>query len=403
MAQLFFLSGQTLVDGNGTPYAAAKASFFETGTTTPKNTYSNASLVSANANPVVADADGRFPDIYLIAGRYKVTLTTSADVAIDTLDPVDGTSQLITASSAPGTTYPFLRYYNTTDGRVYRRNAANSGWIDEGLVDELINAATVSEVLTGTSTAKAVTPDALAGLWQRGADIASASTISLPAGGGGVYNITGTTGITGISSAQGGRCIKVRFAGALTITHNGTSLILPGAANITTVAGDVAEFINEAAQDASGSNWRCFNYQRASGSSVNITDQIATQADQETATSVLLSVTPGRQQFHPSAAKAWGMSTLSAGVPASPPTVHYNITSVTDTGTGRAVFVIATDFSSADWNCVAMPEQNIPTVNQFCGIRQTTRAAGSIEIDCMEATSGIQDPFAYNMAAFGDQ
>jgi len=347
MAQLFHLSGQTLVDGNGAPYAAAKAYFYETGTTTPKNTYSNASLVSANTNPVVADSDGRFGDIYLIAGRYKVVLATSADVTIDTLDPVDGTSQLITASSAPGTTYPFLRYYNTTDGRVYRRNAANSAWIDEGLVDELINAATVSEVLTGTSTAKAVTPDALAGLWQRGTDIASASTLSLPAGGGGVFNVTGTTGVTGISSAQGGRCVKLRFAGALTITHHSTSMVLPGAANITTVAGDVAEFINDAAADAAGSNWRCFNYQRASGSPLNTTDLIATKANQETATSITTLVTPGRQQYHSSAAKAWLTWDNNASLAVSQ---DYGVSSASDGGAGVVEATFDTAFSAATFS-----------------------------------------------------
>jgi hypothetical protein len=35
---------------------------------------------------------------------------------------------------------------------VYRRNAANSAWINEGPVDSLINAATVAEVLTGTES-----------------------------------------------------------------------------------------------------------------------------------------------------------------------------------------------------------------------------------------------------------
>jgi hypothetical protein len=265
MAQLFWLSGQQLSDGNGAPYIAAKAYFYETGSTTPKATYSNAGLTSANANPVVADANGRFGDIYLVAGRYKVVLTTSADVAIDTLDPVDGTSQLISVASAPATTYPFLRYHNTTDGNVYRRNAADTAWINEGSVDSLINAASVTEVLTGTDAAKAVTPDALAGLWQRGTDIASGTTLSLPATGGGVFNVTGTSTVSGISSAQGGRCVKLRFASSLTLTHNATSFILPGAANIIASSGDVAEFVNEAAQDASGSNWRCFNYMPSLG------------------------------------------------------------------------------------------------------------------------------------------
>lgn len=265
MAQHFWLSGQTLVDGNGTPYASAKAYFYETGTTTPKATYSDAGLTSANVNPVVAGSDGRFPDIYLVAGRYKVVYKTSADVTIDTLDPVDGTAQIISAASAPATTYPFLVYHNTTDGNRYRRNAANNAWINEGPVDSLVSAASVSEVLVGTETGKAVTPDSLAGLWQRGTDIASATTLSLPATGGGVFNITGTTTINGISTGYGGRSVKLRFASGLTLTHNATSFILPGGANIQVAAGDVAEFVNEAAADGNGSNWRCFNYMPASG------------------------------------------------------------------------------------------------------------------------------------------
>ena len=265
MAQLFHLSGQQLSDGTGAPYPAAKAYFYVTGTVTPLATYSDAGLTSVNANPVVADANGRFGDIYLVAGRYKVVLTTSADVTIDTLDPVDATVQLVQSASAPANPYPFMQYHNTTSGNKFRRNAGNTAWIDEGPVDNLISAASVSEVLVGTETAKAVTPDNLAGLWQRGSDIASASTLSLPAAGGGVFNVTGTTTVNGISTGQGGRCVKLRFAGALTLTHNVTSFILPGGANITTSAGDTAEFVNDAATDLSGSNWRCFNYQFASG------------------------------------------------------------------------------------------------------------------------------------------
>jgi hypothetical protein len=44
----------------------------------------------------------------------------------------------------------------------------------------------------------------------------------------------------------------------LTLTHNATSLILPGATNITTAANDTALLISE----GSG-NWRCWSYTRA--------------------------------------------------------------------------------------------------------------------------------------------
>lgn len=402
MAQLFSLSGQTLVDGNGAPYAAAKAAFYLTGTTTPQNTYSDAGLSSANTNPVVADANGRFPDIYLSAARYKVVLTTSADVAIDTLDPVDATSQLIAQSSAPGTTYPFLRYHNTTDGNVYRRNAANSSWINEGPVDSLVNAATVSEVLTGTDATKAVTPDALAGLWQRGTDIASASTLSLPASGGGVFNVTGTTGVTGISSAQGGRCVKLRFAAALILTHNGTSLILPGAANITTVAGDVAEFINEAAADASGSNWRCFNYVRSTGSPLNLTTFTAAQSDLETGTSTSLFSSVGNMKYHDGVAKAWVTGDY-AGTGTPPLTDSYNVSSVTDGGIGLAAPQFTTSFSSANYVQSGMCQRAATNSALWPAIRQGVDPTAS-GCSCAFVSDGAAntDPEFYSLLFHGD-
>ena len=48
------------------------------------------------------------------------------------------------------------------------------------------------------------------------------------------------------------------FDGILTLAHNATSLILPGAANIPTAAGDTAILVSE----GSG-NWRCLAYNRA--------------------------------------------------------------------------------------------------------------------------------------------
>jgi hypothetical protein len=91
-------------------------------------------------------------------------------------------------------------------------------------------------------------------------DVASASTCNIGAAGSNYVRITGTTGITAFDTVASGIKRSVVFADALTLTHNGTSLILPGAANITTVAGDTAEFVSE----GSG-NWRCLWYRRANG------------------------------------------------------------------------------------------------------------------------------------------
>lgn len=86
--------------------------------------------------------------------------------------------------------------------------------------------------------------------------VASATTCDIGAVRGSVIEISGTTTITSLGSSKN-RKRSVRFSGALTLTHNGTSLILPGAANIVTVAGDTADFVS----DNSG-NWRCLRYNR---------------------------------------------------------------------------------------------------------------------------------------------
>lgn len=121
-------------------------------------------------------------------------------------------------------------------------------------------AASTTEVLTGTDSSKGVTPDALAALWEKGADVASAGAISL--GEGGYFHITGTTTITDIdwATAKDGRPAMLVFDGILTLTHNATTLILPGGANIVTAAGDTAIFV----QDASD-NVKCVGYFRSSG------------------------------------------------------------------------------------------------------------------------------------------
>jgi len=68
--------------GDGIPnFGGAKLSFYDFGTTNAKTTYSDFALTTANADPVVADADGMFPDIFLDI-QASVTLKTSADVVI---------------------------------------------------------------------------------------------------------------------------------------------------------------------------------------------------------------------------------------------------------------------------------------------------------------------------------
>lgn len=96
------------------------------------------------------------------------------------------------------------------------------------------------------------------------AGIASAASCDIGAAGSLFLQVTGTTTISSFGSVAN-RLRFLRFAGALTLTHNATSLILPGGANIVTAAGDTALF----ASDGSG-NWRCRHYTRVSGLPVSL-------------------------------------------------------------------------------------------------------------------------------------
>lgn len=79
--------------------------------------------------------------------------------------------------------------------------------------------------------------------WSKGADVASNSTLSVGTDGN-YFDVTGTTGITAIGTTGGpGTLIKLHFDGACVITHQATNLILAGAENFTTEAGDELEFV----------------------------------------------------------------------------------------------------------------------------------------------------------------
>ncbi len=116
-------------------------------------------------------------------------------------------------------------------------------------------------------TALAVTATAMAQLtdgdsWAAEVAVASGATCDILGAASNKIEITGTTTIT--SFGTGTEKIRfVRFSGALTLTHHTTTLILPGGANITTVAGDTCLVISDGS-----SNCRVSYYTKATGKAV---------------------------------------------------------------------------------------------------------------------------------------
>jgi len=79
--------------------------------------------------------------------------------------------------------------------------------------------------------------------WSKGSDVASNSALAVGTDGN-YFDVTGTTTITSINTTGGaGTVIKLHFDGACQLTHSSTNLILAGAQNFTTEAGDELEFV----------------------------------------------------------------------------------------------------------------------------------------------------------------
>lgn len=78
-------------DPNGSPLSGAKYYFYATGTSTPLSVYTTAALTTPHSNPVVADAGGKFPPIFLDLDALYRGVLKSADSALTIydIDPIN--------------------------------------------------------------------------------------------------------------------------------------------------------------------------------------------------------------------------------------------------------------------------------------------------------------------------
>lgn len=89
----FVLPRQFTLDGK--PLSGGKLYFYQSGTSTPKQTFATADKSVINPNPVVLDASG-FAPVYLDVGAYRVIVFDSTGVQIE--QPMDG----VTANGSGG-------------------------------------------------------------------------------------------------------------------------------------------------------------------------------------------------------------------------------------------------------------------------------------------------------------
>lgn len=240
--------------------ALAAAGSADTASTKASEAADSAALAGTKATQAALSAD---------AAAESATEAESAAIASTKLNLGDKASEPAVDNQGEPLRYG-ATYYNTTTNkwRVY----TPFGW-DDGIS------------APGSLVSKS--GDKLSGAldWAIPVDVASAATTDIGAATSNRVRITGTTTITSLGSIAAGACRTVTFAGALTLTHNATSLILPGGANITTAAGDVAEF-----ESLGAGNWRCTGYMRANGRALDTGDLLSKSGGTMTGTLVTKSV-----------------------------------------------------------------------------------------------------------------
>lgn len=248
------------------------------------------STTAASNSPASSDSIGTSLDDYIRShAAFIAQLFNTAAIYSAT---VGGTANAITLTPTPAITayqagqqFTFIAGSSNTTATTINisglgvKNITKNG-ATALAANDILSGAIVTIEYDGTrfQLVSVNTSNYLAALAE--ATLASAGTTDLGTAGSNIVKITGTTTITslGSSAVTTNPIYYVRFTGALILTYNASSLVLPGAANINTVAGDsmIAEY------QGSG-NWQVLVYQKStitgSGGAVLATAPTLNQAN----------------------------------------------------------------------------------------------------------------------------
>lgn len=257
---------QNFFNNDGEPLAAGKVFFYIPTTETFKLTWQDSGKTILNTNPVILDASGRA--IIYGSGVYRQIVKDSLDNVIwDQLTASTNSSQIYVGGQsggsanaqtlaiddydlAPGNLILFTSGFTNTTATTLNIEGTGavpvtklSGGVQVPLVaGDLVAGQFTAVFYDGTSYQLVGAVGAAAFFNNPLTNIASAATTDIGSTDSTNVQITGTTTILslGASANVNNPLYFVKFSGALTLTHNAVSLILPGGANITTAAGDTA-------------------------------------------------------------------------------------------------------------------------------------------------------------------
>lgn len=266
------------LDPNGTPYSGAKAFFFDAGTTTPRTVYQDSGLGISHDHPVVANASGMFPAIFLTPGDYRLRISDADDVTVWDVDGIS-TPTVGDSGGGGGGDTPDERLNQTADYKFRHGTGAHAGWVRA-------NGRTIGSGASGaTERANADCENLFLYLWgadptlvvsggrggNAASDWAAAKTIALPD-----IRLRGLIGM----ASMGGTVSDLIAAGAFDNAENGDTLgaTVGAGAVVLTVAQLAAHEHTGIALTAGlhehGYTGSTGNTVRDSGSSQNVPDPV---------------------------------------------------------------------------------------------------------------------------------
>jgi len=234
MAASLHITPSRATSSNGLNLDGAKWYFYQTGTTTPQSVYTTAALDTTHANPVVADAAGKFANIYFDSSlEYRGVLKTSDDATtIYDIDPIN-TDALSRIAQSDGAS--LVGFIQSGTGAV--ATTAQAKLREAPVSPEDFGGSTGADILEAATASKEVK-------LSRGATYSLSSTVNLSALNGRVIYLNGAT-ITGASGFTGTHLLAIsgdtQIIGPGTI--NGANVAAPSAAYASSTYAGVGIFI----------------------------------------------------------------------------------------------------------------------------------------------------------------
>ena len=245
------------------------------------NTTADATQVMANYNALVtcftaAASAGVNADITALTALSTPLTPAQGGTPVYIGGTSTGINTVVVTISAPtgftlatGKRLTFLAGFTNTGATTLNVNSLGAANVfrmtpsgAQALTGGEIVAGNITEVLFDGTQFQLLSTQAQFGGLSVPTNVASATTTDVGTVASHFAVITGTTTITSLGSSASTTypVYLLFFTGTLTLTHNASSLILPGSANITTAASDIALGVY-----IGSGNWRIASYTRSSG------------------------------------------------------------------------------------------------------------------------------------------